>query len=78
MSETTRVPVFDRSAQGFVEVDFIHGVSFQQITDAQNAWQPSMQALLQKLKNAGIPESEWSQHAHWNWPLKAIMAEVEE
>ena len=77
MRQVSKTSVFDRSATGYVEVDFIDGITWEEIVEAQSVWRPAMKDLTEKLELARYPKENWPEHKHWDWRLKFLMGEVE-
>src|SRR5579859_5962860 len=77
MRQTSRATLYDRAAGDYVDVDFIDGVTWEEVVDAQSAWRPAMKELLAKLQQANIPRARWPEHAHWDWQLKFLMGQAE-
>lgn len=73
----SKVPIFDRSAQDYVDATFIDGVTWEEVADTQSVWKPAMKDLLEKLELASVPEDKWPEHKHWDWRLKFLMGTVE-
>ena len=55
MSQESKVPLFDRSANAFVDATFIDGVTWDEIGAAQDLWTPAMKQLLDQLDAAQVP-----------------------
>jgi hypothetical protein len=77
MRQISKVELFDRSAKSFVAVEFIDGVTWDEIVAAHATWTPAMKELIQKLKAANVPKDKWPEHKHWDWRFKALMGEIE-
>lgn len=71
MSEITEVFLRDRHTNQEVAAVFIDALDTAQILETMAIWNPLIEEKRKEWIAAEMPQSQWPQHHHWNWELKA-------
>jgi len=58
-----------------VDAILIDGVSREEVESAEASWRPMVEDELKALSAAGVPRSQWPEHAHWDWRKKHAAVE---
>lgn len=54
-----------------VEAELRDAIGEQQLVDWEDQWKAALDAVVQRLRDAGVDRTHWPQSRHWDWRRKA-------
>jgi hypothetical protein len=65
------VTLYNREINEVVPANLLLDMSYSEVEQVAQEWEPWIDRAIQKLATDGVPRSQWPQHLHWNWQRKA-------
>ena len=69
-ADISTVVLLDVARDVGVEAELRDAIEDAQLQDWQGSWQPALILILAELIRRGIPQHQWPQSSHWDWPAK--------
>lgn len=68
--DVSRIYLLEEATGHGIEAELRDAIEQAQLDDWQSRWRPALASALQHLADQCVPQSQWPQSRHWNWPQK--------